>query len=557
MGWETLVEKHAATLQAAMEAVRSRSFFAYWAEVPSGKVYGETANEDGRRRFEGLLGKRFTELLQVHDGFWGGHEVSPYGLPLKVEYPRTGLREAVERAQRAQQQWQRLPVRQRAAVLVEALERGAADFFTIAYATMHTTGQGFVMSFQASGPHAFDRALEAVATGVLALDVFATEAVWTKPLGKGEVTVRKRFRAVPKGLGAVIGCSTFPLWNALPGVFANLVTGNACLWKPHPAVILPVALFVARVQQSLDALGLDPHLLVLLSCTPEQPLTWEVAEHPAVRIVDYTGSPAFGAELERRLGGKVVFTEKAGVNSVVVHSVADVGAVVENLAFSFCLYSGQMCTAPQNLFVPEEGVGTGNGRLTSEEFVQQLLQAVDALVQNPKAGPPTLGAIQNERTLQRVREAEALGLPVLRASTPIQHPEFPEARTATPLFLEARWREHRELYGREWFGPIAFVVRVPDAATAVAEVADLVRSAGALVTSVYSTDPNFREQAVESITAAGAPVALNFTGPIWINQSAAYSDFHGAGVNPAGNASFTDLAYVAARFGIVHVREVG
>lgn len=555
MSWDELREKHAQTLEQALAAVRSRTFFARWAEVPSGKIYGETAHEEGKRRFEQLLGKLFEEWLQKGDGEWVGGEVSPYGFPLGVQYRQLSVVAAVEQAQRAQRQWQRLDVRVRAAILIEALERAAAEFFPLAYATMHTTGQGFVMAFQASGPHAFDRALEAIATGVMALESFAAEALWRKPLGKGEITVRKVFQAVPKGLGAVVGCSTFPIWNAFPGVFANLITGNACLWKPHPAVMLPVALVVARLQQALESLGIDPHLLLMLPCTLEEPLTWEVVEHPAVRIVDYTGSPAFGTELERRLGGKVVFTEKAGVNSVLLHSVADLNAVMDNLAFSLCLYSGQMCTAPQNIFVPETGVETPNGRLLPEEVATRLCAAIDALVHNPKAGPPTLGAVQNERILQRVREAEALGLPVLRASAPLEHPDYPHARTATPLLLEARQGEHRHIYGREWFGPIAFLVRSPDADTALQEMAELVRTAGALVTAVYTTEDTFKHRAADTLTQAGTSVAFNFVGPVWINQSAAYSDFHGAGVNAAGTASFTDLHYVTARFGIVHLRE--
>ncbi|GBD07079.1 1-pyrroline-5-carboxylate dehydrogenase [bacterium HR21] len=556
MNWDELREKHMPTLERALGAVRTRTFYAHWAEVPSGKIYGETAHEDGRRRFEGLLHKPFQEWLQQGDGEWVGGEISPYGFPLGVHYRRLSVATAVERAQRAQRQWQRLDGRTRAVLLLEALEQAAAEFFPLAYATMHTTGQGFVMAFQASGPHAFDRALEAIATGVMALEGFAPEVLWRKPLGKGEIAVRKRFQAVPKGLGAVIGCSTFPVWNAFPGVFANLITGNACLWKPHPTVMLPVALVVARLQRALERLGIDPNVLLMLPCTLEEPLTWEVVEHPAVRIVDYTGSPAFGTELERRLGGKVVFTEKAGVNSVLLHSVADLGAVLDNLAFSLCLYSGQMCTAPQNIFVPETGVETPDGRLLPEEVAARLCAAIDALVHNPKAGPPTLGALQNEQTLQRLRQAEALGLPVLRASTPLDHPDYPDARTATPLLLEARQGEHRQVYGREWFGPIAFLVRSPSADSALQEMAALVRSAGALVTAVYTTEEAFKRQAADLLTEAGTSVAFNFVGPVWVNQSAAYSDFHGAGVNAAGNASFTDLGYVAARFGIVHVREV-
>ena len=33
-----------------------------------------------------------------------------------------------------------------------------------------------------------------------------------------------------------------------------------------------------------------------------------------------------------------------------------------------------------------------------------------------------------------------------------------------------------------------------------------------------------------------------------MNQSAAFSDYHVTGLNPAGNASLTDAAFVANRF---------
>ena len=45
----------------------------------------------------------------------------------------------------------------------EILARLNAASFEIAHAVQHTTGQAFVMAFQAGGPHAQDRGLEAVA----------------------------------------------------------------------------------------------------------------------------------------------------------------------------------------------------------------------------------------------------------------------------------------------------------------------------------------------------------------------------------------------------------
>jgi len=44
------------------------------------------------------------------------------------------------------------------------------------------------------------------------------------------------------------------------------------------------------------------------------------------------------------------------------------------------------------------------------------------------------------------------------------------------------------------------------------------------------------------------PVSFNFTGAVFVNQHAAFSDFHVTGGNPAGNASFTNPDYINRRF---------
>ena len=55
-------------------------------------------------------------------------------------------------------------------------------------------------------------------------------------------------------------------------------------------------------------------------------------------------------------------------------------------------------------------------------------------------------------------------------------------------------------------------------------------------------------------TDAGVPVSCNLVGPIFVNQAAAFSDFHVSGANPAGNATLCDAAFVANRFRMVHTR---
>ena len=44
------------------------------------------------------------------------------------------------------------------------------------------------------------------------------------------------------------------------------------------------------------------------------------------------------------------------------------------------------------------------------------------------------------------------------------------------------------------------------------------------------------------------------TGNVYVNQSAAYSDYHATGANPAATASYTDSAFVATRFRVVQRR---
>ena len=109
-----------------------------------------------------------------------------------------------------------------------------------------------VMAFQAGGPHAQDRGLEAVAYAWDQMRRIPAQAMWEKPQGKNEpLRMEKHFRIVPRGVALVIGCSTFPTWNGYPGLFASLATGNAVVVKPHPAATLPLAITVRIAREVL------------------------------------------------------------------------------------------------------------------------------------------------------------------------------------------------------------------------------------------------------------------------------------------------------------------
>lgn len=550
----TLFEKHQAQLQQAIKALHARTFYAAFPEHPAPAIYGETADADGRARFEAALGKRFEELKQESGDRWIGSEESPYTQALLgIQYPAASTEELINRSQRAFHQWRKLSVEERAGMLMESLERLRHRFFEIAYATMHTTGQGFMMAFQASGPHAADRALEALAAGYEELQRFPASASWNKPMGKFNINLQKEWRAVPKGLALVIGCSTFPSWNSVTGIYASLITGNTVIVKPHPGAVLPIAIFVAEIQKVLADNNVDVHACQLAVDTHDAMITKELAEHNKVKVIDYTGNSSFGIYLEM-LPGKAVFTEKTGVNSVILDSVEDVDKVAANLAFSVALYSGQMCTAPQNFYIPETGIKTPGGNVSFNEFAEKLVAQISGLVDNPKAGPFVLGAVQNRKTCDRIAEAEQLPGKVWLKSKTVANPQFKDARVISPVVLELD-AGAQDVYSRELFGPIVLLIKTKGTDHSITIAQEMAYQHGAITCGAYTTDADVRNKIADEMALAGAPVSFNLTGGIYVNQHAAFSDFHVTGGNPAGNASFTNPEYVTRRFTWVGHRE--
>jgi phenylacetic acid degradation protein paaN len=550
----SLYKKHDTMINKAITALHDRTFFAAFPEHPAPAVYGETADADGQNKFKAALGKKFEELKQQNPEGWAGQEESPYlQEPLKILYPTFSVPTLISRAKAAFQSWRKVSVDERTGILAETLERVKGRFFEIAYATMHTTGQGYMMAFQASGPHAADRALEAIAAGYEELQRFPSHALWDKPMGKFNIQLNKEWRAVPKGISLVIGCSTFPTWNSVTGIYGSLVTGNPVIVKPHPGAILPIAIVVAEIQKVLAENNIDPNTCQLAVDTFDNMITKQLAEHPDVKLIDFTGNSIFGTYLES-LPGKTVFTEKTGVNSVILDSVDDADKAAANLAFSVSLYSGQMCTAPQNFYIPEPGIKTSVGQISFDQFAQKFVDSINGLADNPKAGPFVLGAIQNKKTCERVTDAEKLPGKVWLKSRTLENPQFKNARTATPIVVEVN-ADAKGVYAKELFGPIALLIKTKNTDQSIQLAQEMALHHGAISCGAYTTDPAVREKIADEMSMAATPVSFNLTGGIYMNQNAAFSDFHVTGGNPSGNASFTNSDYVTKRFTWVGHRE--
>jgi len=549
----SLYDKYKFQISEAIDALNKRYFYATCAENP--KAYPEDADGKGKNAFASKMNNDFKELNQGESTKYMGEEISPYlQVGLGIKYPYFSADALVAKSIEANSSWRSLSVKERAGILTESLERIKSRFFEIAYATMHTTGQSFLMSFQASGPHAVDRAMEAIAQGVIELQRYPGSVEWKKNMGKFDLVLNKSWHSIPKGIGLVIGCSTFPVWNSVPGIYASLITGNTVIMKPHPKAVLPIAIVIAEIQKVLKENGHDPCICQLAIDTLKSPIAKLLAENKEVKIIDYTGSTLFGKYIED-LKGKTVFTENAGVNSVIIHSTRDVKLMMQNIAFSITLYSGQMCTAPQNIFIPGEGVSTPGGKVSYEECKKILIDAIQAIINNPKAGPPTFGAIQNDQTLARIQESENAGGNLLISSVSIQNPEFDHARTATSVLIELEAGD-KNIYEKEYFGPIAFLIKCNSYKECIDLAANMSLEHGAITCLAFCNDEQVKEEIAKAMNSVFTPVSFNFTGAAFVNQHAAFSDFHVTGGNPSGNGTFTNSNYINNRFVWVGNREM-
>lgn len=548
-----LFEKHRATLDGALQAIATRGYWSPYSEMPSPKVYGETAAADGKAAFDAHLGQNF-ELNQPGQTGWIGGEVSPYGVALNVKYPQCDHEALLAAAQSAMQGWQAVGAEGRTGICLEMLDRLHKQSFEIAHAVMLTTGQGWMMAFQAGSPHAQDRGLESVAYAWREQSFVPAEATWEKPQGKNPpLVMKKHFELVGRGVGLVVGCGTFPTWNTYPGLFATLATGNAVIVKPHSNAVLPAAITVRTLRAVLAENGIDPNL-VTLCVTDDRAVTQALAKHPAIKSVDFTGSNVFGQWLIDNCKQAQVYAELAGVNNIVIDSTNAYKAMMGNLAFTLSLYSGQMCTTSQAIIVPAGGIDTDEGHKSYDDVCNDLAAAIQKFLGKPEVAFAVLGAMQSTATAERVELANSgqLGRVVL-ASNKLSNPDFPGADVRTPVLLAVDAADEAA-YMEERFGPISFVVKAADTAAAIALSERIVNTHGALTVGLYSS----KDDVIDAMTAATwrgkVALSINLTSSVFVNQSAAFSDYHGTGGNPAANASYADSAFVANRFRVVQRR---
>jgi len=154
--------------------------------------------------------------------------------------------------------------------------------------------------------------------------------------------------------------------------------------------------------------------------------------------------------------------------------------------------------------------------------------------------------------LERLESAGSKGEVYVESRT-VSHPSYPDATVRTPTLIGLTASDS-DVYEAECFGPVAYLIATSGTDESVELFRRTVTEHGAMTASVYSTSDEVIDRMRDAALDAGVALSENLLGGVFVNQSAAYSDFHGTGANPAANASYTDGAYVASRFRVVQSR---
>lgn len=255
------------------------------------------------------------------------------------------------------------------------------------------------------------------------------------PAGAGRMALTVR---EPLGVIAAITPFNFPLNLSVHKIGPALAAGNAVVHKPASAT--PVsAILLARLL--LDA-GLPAGALNVVT-GPGSATGDFLVEHPAVRMITFTGSAEVGLRIRARAGMKRVTLELGNNSALIVDDSADLEEAVARAVPGAYAHSGQVCISVQRIFVAEP---------LREEFTARFAAAAAALrIGHPLEETTAVSSLITEAEAGRVaawvEEAVAAGARLVCGG------ERSRA-TLSPVVLAGVPPETR-VFAQEAFGPVA------------------------------------------------------------------------------------------------------
>jgi acyl-CoA reductase-like NAD-dependent aldehyde dehydrogenase len=204
---------------------------------------------------------------------------------------------------------------------------------------------------------------------------------------------QKRVRIVRKPLGVVVAITpwNFPVLLLAVKLAPALLAGNAVVAKPSPFTPL-TSLLLGQILKDILPAG----VLNILSGSGD--IGAQLASHPVVRKISFTGSVATGKKIMAYAAEdlKRVTLELGGNDPAIVLEDVDPEAVVDKLFWNAFQNSGQVCIAIKRLYVHEK---------VYEPIVKGLVaRARSVKVGNGLEADTKLGPINNQMQLTKLAD---------------------------------------------------------------------------------------------------------------------------------------------------------
>jgi acyl-CoA reductase-like NAD-dependent aldehyde dehydrogenase len=394
------------------------------------------------------------------------------------------IQRAIDVARKAAKEWARVPVKERAALMLRFLEAMRAMNGKVVPELARQMGRpvrygGELRSFEERVTYMAGIAEEALAPIVC----------------EAKVGFRRQIRREPLGVVLVIAPWNYPYLTAVNTIVPALIAGNVVLLKAASQTILTGDRFQLAMDRAGVPQGVFQHI-ALDHSGAEQIIGNDLADH-----VSFTGSIQAGRAIERAAAGTFtsVSLELGGKDPAYVRADAKLDHAIENTVDGAFFNSGQSCCGIERIYVHES---------VYDKFVEGYVALTRQYVlDDPLDERTTLGPMAAARFADVVRkqiaEAVAKG-----ASALIDAKTFERNKGGTPWLAPqvlTRVDHTMSVMMEESFGPVVGIMKVKDDEAAI----------GLMNDSPYGLTASIWTQDLDAAERIGARIA---TGTVFSNR---------------------------------------
>lgn len=298
----------------------------------------------------------------------------------------------------------------------------------------------------------------------------------------------------PLGVVAIFAASNFPLAFSVAGgdAASALAAGNAVVAKAHPSHPNTCAIIEKCVKAALKECGISESAFSIVQGVNPQITHW-LALDPLVQAIGFTGSETVGRILVDLAASREVpipvFAEMGSLNPLFITSAAineRSEALAKGLVDSALMGSGQFCTKPGLVFVPDDA---------------QFMSTIKSYLSTLAVAPLLSKSIANRYSNAIAELAKIAGVEVLSGTA------SSEGFGVTPTFFITDWKTaHTNPHLlEEHFGPTTVIIKAAqDNFVAIAQ-----SLGGQLTSTIQGTDGDQVDSLIAALSQKSGRVIWN------------------------------------------------